>query len=179
MAAVVFDNIFLMKIEAHCMLALFCSFLFSPSSASILIYRTKRNYLFYYWHLRLGIWEPGLHYTNIAVKTPLAWQIVFGMVSKMVLVFRQAFLYDVLSRSQRTLKVNNFDSVDFQTQVFIWLLISWKFCTRIINKKGGTKEQLRQPVISLPTAWMQKCFYPIKDYELFMNASTRSKSKGH
>ena len=34
-----------------------------------------------------------------------------------------------------------FVSVDFQTQVFIWLLISWKFCTRIINKKGGTKEQ--------------------------------------
>ena len=33
--------------------------------------------------------------------------------------------------------VNNFISVDFQTHVSIWFLISMKFCTRIINKKEG------------------------------------------
>ena len=32
---------------------------------------------------------------------------------------QHAFLYDALSRSQRTFKVNNFVSVDFQIQVFI------------------------------------------------------------
>ena len=32
-------------------------------------------------------------------------------------------------------KYNNFISVDFQTQVSVWFLISMKFCTRIINKK--------------------------------------------
>ena len=35
----------------------------------------------------------------------------------------------------------NFISVDFQTQVFIWILISMKFCTRIIKKKETTKVQ--------------------------------------
>ena len=32
--------------------------------------------------MRLSIWEPGLHCTNIAVKTSLALQIVCSMVSK-------------------------------------------------------------------------------------------------
>ena len=44
------------------------------------------------------------------------------------------------SKSQRVFKVNNFVSADFETQVFIWLLIIWTFCTWIINKKEGTKE---------------------------------------
>ena len=34
----------------------------------------------------------------------------------------------------RALKVNNFISVNFETQVSIRFLISMKFCTRIINK---------------------------------------------
>ena len=33
--------------------------------------------------------------------------------------------------------VNNFITIDFQTQVFIWLSISMKFCTWIINIKWG------------------------------------------
>ena len=36
-------------------------------------------------------------------------------------------------RNYRTLTVNNFISVDFQTHVSIWFLISMRFCTRIIN----------------------------------------------
>ena len=40
-------------------------------------------------------------------------------------------------RNYKTLKVNNFISADFQTQVSIWFLISMKLCTRIIKKKGA------------------------------------------
>ena len=76
------------------------------------------------------------------------------------------------------LKVNDVASVDYKNQVFVWLLISWKFI-RNINKKEGTEKQERWPVISLPTAWMQKCFYPLRDSELLMNPSTKSKLKGH
>ena len=36
--------------------------------------------------------------------------------------------------------MNNFISVDFQTHVSIWFLISMKFCTRIINKKRGVRK---------------------------------------
>ena len=47
--------------------------------------------------------------------------------------------YSGFSRFYRTLKLNNFIFVDFQTQVSIWFLISMTFCTsRIINKKWGT-----------------------------------------
>ena len=47
------------------------------------------------------------------------------------------FLHGDFSRFSRTLEVNNFVSVDFQTQFSVWFLISMKFCTRVINKKGG------------------------------------------
>ena len=43
------------------------------------------------------------------------------------------------SKSQRVFKVNNFVSVDFETQVFIWLLIIRTFCTWIVNKKEVRK----------------------------------------
>ena len=39
--------------------------------------------------------------------------------------------------------------------------------------------ELCWPVISLPTTWIQKCFYSIKDSKLSINASTRSKFKWH
>ena len=35
------------------------------------------------------------------------------------------------------MEVNNFVSVDFQTQVFIMVLNIMKFSTRIISQKGG------------------------------------------
>ena len=45
----------------------------------------------------------------------------------------------------RTLNVNNFVSVDFQTQDFALSLLSMKFYNKIINKKGITKvQQCRQ-----------------------------------
>ena len=34
--------------------------------------------------------------------------------------------------------VNNFISLDFQTEVSLWFLFSMKLCIRIINKKAGT-----------------------------------------
>ena len=43
-------------------------------------------------------------------------------------------------RNYRTLTVNNFISVDFQTHVSVWFLISMKFCTRIIDKKRGVQK---------------------------------------
>ena len=48
-------------------------------------------------------------------------------------------LYDGCSRFYRILKVSNFISVNFQTQVSIWFLISMKFRTRIISKKSLLK----------------------------------------
>ena len=38
------------------------------------------------------------------------------------------------------MEVNNFVSVDFQTQVFILVLNIMKFSTRIISQKGGGGE---------------------------------------
>ena len=52
---------------------------------------------------------------------------------------RRTCFYGGFSGFYRTLKVNNFISFDFQTQVSIWFLISMKFCTRIINKRGAWK----------------------------------------
>ena len=37
-------------------------------------------------------------------------------------------------------EVNNFVSVDFQTQVCIWFLIHMKFSTRITSKKEGIRK---------------------------------------
>ena len=59
------------------------------------------------------------------------------MVSEWYWCSTRASLWRFIEIS-KIFKVNNFVSADFQTQVFIWLLISCKFCTRIINKKGGT-----------------------------------------
>ena len=39
------------------------------------------------------------------------------------------------------MEVNNFVSVDFQTQVFIMVLNIMKFSTRIISQKGGGGER--------------------------------------
>ena len=39
-------------------------------------------------------------------------------------------------RNYRTLMVNNFICVDFQTHISIWFLISMQSCTRSINKNG-------------------------------------------
>ena len=41
-------------------------------------------------------------------------------------------------RDNKTLKVNNFISADFQTKVSIWFLFSMKLFIRIINKKSRT-----------------------------------------
>ena len=54
-----------------------------------------------------------------------------------MVVFKPCRFFMVTSRFLWNLEVNNFVSVDFQTQISIWLLISINFCTRIINKKGG------------------------------------------
>ena len=94
--------------------------------------------------MRLSIWEPGLHCTNIAVKTSLALQIVFSMVSEWCRHSRRVPL-SCFIKSQRIFQVNNLASVHYQNQVFVWLLISWKFI-RTINKKGGTEKQKRRPV---------------------------------
>ena len=94
--------------------------------------------------MRLSIWEPGLHCTNIAVKTSLALQIVFSMVSEWCWHSTRVSLWCFI-KSQRIFQVNNYASVDYQNQVFVWLLISWKFI-RTINKKGGTEKQKRRPV---------------------------------
>ena len=63
---------------------------------------------------------------------------IFQLGERMV-VLKPCCFFMVTSRFWRTLEVNNFVSVDFETQVSIWLLISMKFCSRIINKKEGTK----------------------------------------
>ena len=41
------------------------------------------------------------------------------------------------SKFLRTLEVNNFVSVDFQTQVSLWFLTSMKFCTRKLKMQKG------------------------------------------
>ena len=64
---------------------------------------------------------------------------IFQLGERMV-VLKPCRFFMVTSRFWRTLEVNNFVSVDFQTQVSIWFLISMKFCTRIINKKGGVRK---------------------------------------
>ena len=43
--------------------------------------------------------------------------------------------------------MNNFISVNFQTHVSIWFLISMKFCTRMINKKKGYEGAIAPKVV--------------------------------
>ena len=45
------------------------------------------------------------------------------------------------------MEVNNFVSVDFQTQVFIMVLNIMKFSTRIISQKGGGRGERYEKVI--------------------------------
>ena len=54
------------------------------------------------------------------------------------------------------IKVNNFVSVDFRTHFSVWLLflISMKFCTRIINKKGRRYENAMAPLLSNFPRWI-------------------------
>ena len=42
------------------------------------------------------------------------------------------------------MEVNNFVSVDFETQVFIMVLNIMKFSTRIISQKGGGRGAVRK-----------------------------------
>ena len=52
-----------------------------------------------------------------------------------MVVFEPLFFMMTFQDFSRTLEVNKFVSVDFQTQISIWFLINMKFCIRIINKK--------------------------------------------
>ena len=54
--------------------------------------------------------------------------------------------------------MNNFISVDFQTHVSIWFLISKKFCNRIINKKRGVRKCNSAMLIGLFDGFHQKLF---------------------
>ena len=95
--------------------------------------RTERIYVFI---LSLSIWKPGPHQTNIAEKRVDIW-VIFNMVVCSACIFLWWF-FKILKNFN-----SNFISVDFQTHVSTWFLISMKSCTRIINiKKGGTKGQL-------------------------------------
>ena len=85
---------------------------------------------------------------------------LFQLGERMV-VLKPCRFFMVTSRFWRTLEVNNFVSVDFQTQVSIWFLISMKFCTRIINKKRGVRK-----CNSAFLTMIHKCFAVV---EIFCN----------
>ena len=72
-----------------------------------------------------------------------------------MVVLKPCRFFMVTSRFQRTLEVNNFVSVDFQTQISIRFLISMKFCTRIINKKKGGGGGVRK-CNSADIFWMEQ-----------------------
>ena len=101
-------------------------FLLLSSSFCQISTRNKRNYGF----CRLA-YENQVCIRQIERKNVIGIWVTFNM---MVCSARLSLWW--LFKILKNLTLNNFISVDFQTHVAMWFLISMKFYTRIINKKG-------------------------------------------
>ena len=100
------------------------SFLSSLSPCVILICRTKRNYIDFDAKLKLNIYKPGVHCTNIVNvkdnKRKRYWYCKYFLTWwEMLVLSKRALLYGDFSRFLRTLKENNFVSVDFLRPKFL------------------------------------------------------------
>ena len=81
--------------------------------------------------------------TQMKHKNVISIWSIFQHGGRMLVFSARLFtVYGGFSRFQKTLKVNNFFTIDFQTHVFVWLLISMKFCIRIINTKRKYKSAI-------------------------------------